>query len=115
MIAKKHIQASLVINSVDSALINEIQGHLESVDVKRERPTRDIVTVLTIAASVTQLIKAVLELQKARTGKPDQGNITVVNIENQSLLLTDVNKEKLARLLKESTSSKRRQSANRSS
>ena len=88
------------IESQDPALIAEIESALAEVNPKRWEKTRDLITIIAIAASTIELINALLELREHLSKKPDAPKIYVLNADRKKLTVDEATEVTLTELIK---------------
>jgi hypothetical protein len=99
------VKLEIEIDTTDEATVRAIEDALAEVEPQRWPQTREVVTILTIAASAVALVNALLDLKK-RLSKPDEPPPTVVikNVNRLELNLSDVTPETLQQLIQDSLS-----------
>jgi len=93
------VTLELEIDTTDEETIHLIEQALAEASPQRWDQSREIVTILTIAASAITLVNALLDLKK-RLSKPDTPppTITIKNLDRLELTLTDTTEESLKSL-----------------
>jgi len=100
MSANEPAMLELAIDTVDEETVRAIEEALGDVSPERWPQTREIVTIITIAASTVALINALLDL-KAKLSKKGLAPPTIVirNVERLELALPDATKTSLEALI----------------
>ncbi|TDU84452.1 hypothetical protein EV138_6923 [Kribbella voronezhensis] len=99
------VTLEIEIDTTDEATVRAIEQALAEVEPQRWDQTREVVTILTIAASAVALVNALLDLKK-RLSKPDTPAPTIVikNLNRLELNMSEATPETLRELLEDSTS-----------
>lgn len=90
------------IETTDEVTVRAIEEALAEVEPRRWNQTREVVTILTVAASAVALVNALLDLKK-RFSKPGTPPPTVVikNVNRLELSMTDATPERLRELIED--------------
>ncbi|WP_112239895.1 hypothetical protein [Kribbella monticola] len=98
------VTLEIEIDTTDETTVRAIEAALAEVEPQRWDQTREVVTILTIAASAVALVNALLDLKK-RLSKPDTPAPTIVikNLNRLELNMSDATPETLRELIEDPT------------
>ena len=98
------VTIELEIDTTDEGTIRAIEEALAGVEPQRWDQSREILTILTVAASAVALVNALLDLKK-RLSKPDLPAPTIVikNVNRLELNMSDATPETLRELIEDSS------------
>lgn len=96
---KSHLE--LIIKSNDQEKIEEIIKSIEGIEVYHPRAARtaDPITVLAIAAGTITLVNALIQLATTLSKREPKIEITVRNVDGNSIELKGASREKIAQIV----------------
>jgi hypothetical protein len=98
------VTLEIEIDSTDEETVRAVEQALAEVGPQRWGQTREVVTILTVAAGAVALVNALLDLKK-RLEKPATAPPTIVikNVNRLELNISDATAETLQELIKNSS------------
>jgi hypothetical protein len=75
----------VVLDTVDEPAVQKIETELAPLNPKRARPTRDLLTVLTIIATVAAIVKTLLEIRSELRKSRSDGKVRIRNADRDEL------------------------------
>jgi hypothetical protein len=87
---REGIRVDVSVESTDPEVISAVEAPLQSLQPEQLEATREILTVLTVAAAVVALAKGLVDLWKSLRHQPDPPKVTIEVASGDSLVLTDV-------------------------
>jgi len=96
------VTLEIEIDTTDEETVRAIEEALAELEPQRWDQTRELVTILTIAASAVALVNALLDLKK-RLSKPETPPPTIVikNVNRLELNMTEATEETLRELIED--------------
>jgi hypothetical protein len=92
----------IVLDTVSEPTVQKIEAELAPLNPKRARPTRDLLTVLTIIATAASIVKTLLEIRnELRKGKND-GETRIRNAERDELDLIASSEDQIRAFIEKS-------------
>ena len=89
----------IVVDTVDENTVSDLEKDLTGLGPKRSRPTRDLVTVLTIVSTVVTIVKTLLEIRDKLKKKAGSKAVRIRNAERDELDLLTSSDEEIERFV----------------
>ena len=84
------VRVDVSVESTDPEVISAVEAPLQSLQPERLEATREILTVLTVAAAVVALAKGLVDLWKSLRRQSDPPKVTIEVASGDLLVLSDV-------------------------
>lgn len=87
---EESVRVDVSVESTDPEVISAVEAPLQSLQPERLEATREILTVLTVAAAVVTLAKGLVDLWKSLHRQSDPPKVTIEVASGDSLVLSNV-------------------------
>lgn len=92
----------VVLETIHEPTVQKIEAELASLNPKRARDTRDLLTVLTIIATAASIVKTLLEIHAALRKSKNGGKVRIRNAERDELDLIASSEDQIRAFIEKS-------------
>jgi len=91
----------VVVDTIDETTVRELETGLSGLNPQRTPPTRELITVLTIASTVLTIVKTLLEIREKLKAKGSTQPVRIRNIERDELELLSATDEAIEQFVRD--------------